>query len=59
MTIEHMSNEHIIVETRGRVGIIRLNRPAALNALNAALMRELELKEKQLDIDLKQAHLER
>jgi enoyl-CoA hydratase len=41
MTIEHMSNEHIIVETRGRVGIIRLNRPAALNALNAALMREL------------------
>jgi enoyl-CoA hydratase len=41
MTIEHKSSEHIIVETRGRVGIIRLNRPAALNALNAALMREL------------------
>jgi len=33
--------EHIIVETRGKVGVIRLNRPAALNALNAALMREL------------------
>jgi enoyl-CoA hydratase len=36
-----MSNEKIIVETRGRVGLIRLNRPQALNALNAALMREL------------------
>src|SRR3984885_10291335 len=36
-----MSNENIIVETRSRVGILRLNRPQALNALNAALMREL------------------
>ncbi len=36
-----MSTEHIIVETRGRVGLIRLNRPQALNALNGALMREL------------------
>ena len=41
MMIEHKSSEHIIVETRGRVGLIRLNRPQALNALNAALMREL------------------
>ena len=31
----------IIVETKGRVGIIRLNRPQALNALNAALIAEL------------------
>jgi enoyl-CoA hydratase len=36
-----MSTENIIVERRGRVGLIRLNRPAALNALNSALMREL------------------
>src|SRR5215510_950156 len=36
-----MSHQHIIVETRGRVGIVRLNRPAALNALNMALMGEL------------------
>jgi len=36
-----MSHEHIIVETKGKVGIVRLNRPAALNALNAALMGEL------------------
>jgi enoyl-CoA hydratase len=36
-----MSNEHIIVETRGRVGLIRLNRPQALNALNSALVDEL------------------
>jgi enoyl-CoA hydratase len=36
-----MASENIIVETRGKVGLIRLNRPAALNALNRALMREL------------------
>jgi enoyl-CoA hydratase len=36
-----MTNENIIVERRGRVGLIRLNRPQALNALNSALMREL------------------
>ena len=36
-----MSTENIIVETRGRVGLIRINRPQALNALNGALMREL------------------
>src|SRR5262249_1540771 len=36
-----MSYQNIIVETRGKVGIIRLNRPQALNALNAALMTEL------------------
>jgi enoyl-CoA hydratase len=36
-----MSYENILVETRGRVGLIRLNRPQALNALNRALLREL------------------
>jgi enoyl-CoA hydratase len=36
-----MSYENILVETRGRVGIIRLNRPKALNALCDALVREL------------------
>ena len=36
-----MSYQHIIVETRGRVGLVRLNRPAALNALNMALIGEL------------------
>ncbi len=36
-----MSYEHILVETRGRVGLITLNRPKALNALNDALMDEL------------------
>jgi enoyl-CoA hydratase len=36
-----MSYENIIVETRGKVGLIRLNRPQALNALNPALVREL------------------
>jgi enoyl-CoA hydratase len=36
-----MTFENILVETKGRVGVIRLNRPAALNALNASLMAEL------------------
>jgi enoyl-CoA hydratase len=36
-----MSYEHILVETRGKVGIIRLNRPQALNALNSKLKAEL------------------
>jgi enoyl-CoA hydratase len=37
-----MSTENILVETRGRVGLIRLNRPQALNALNRALMSEVD-----------------
>jgi enoyl-CoA hydratase len=36
-----MSTQTIIVERRGRVGIVRLNRPQALNALNATLKDEL------------------
>src|SRR6478752_6263531 len=36
-----MNYDTIIVETKGRVGVIRLNRPQALNALNAALNAEL------------------
>src|SRR6266581_254542 len=39
--IASMRYENILVETRGRVGIIRLNRPQALNALNSALNAEL------------------
>ncbi len=36
-----MSYQNIQTETKGRVGIIRFNRPQALNALNAALVLEL------------------
>jgi len=36
-----MTYQNLIVETHGKVGIIRLNRPHALNALNAALIAEL------------------
>jgi len=36
-----MVYENILVANEGRVGKITLNRPKALNALNAALMREL------------------
>ncbi|WP_136417760.1 MULTISPECIES: enoyl-CoA hydratase [Oxalobacteraceae] len=36
-----MNYENIIVESREKVGVIRLNRPKALNALNDKLMDEL------------------
>ena len=36
-----MPYEMILTETRGRVGLITLNRPQAMNALNNQLMREL------------------
>jgi enoyl-CoA hydratase len=47
MSFSHPREEHfmdyqnIIVETHGRVGLIRLNRPKQLNALNDALVDEL------------------
>ena len=36
-----MTYQNLIVETQGRVGVVRLNRPQALNALNRALIGEL------------------
>jgi enoyl-CoA hydratase len=36
-----VSYENILIEARGRVGLITLNRPKAMNALNDALMDEL------------------
>ena len=36
-----MTYANVIVETHGAVGLIRLNRPQALNALSAALMEDL------------------
>ena len=46
-----MSYQNIIVETKGRVGIIRLNRPQALNALNQALKAELHQAIEAFDAD--------
>jgi enoyl-CoA hydratase len=37
-----MTYANVIVETHGAVGLIRLNRPQALNALSAALMDDLD-----------------
>ena len=36
-----MAYETILVETRGKVGLVTLNRPQALNALNSTLVAEL------------------
>lgn len=46
-----MQYENILVETRGKVGLITLNRPAALNALNDQLMDELGLALQAFDAD--------
>jgi enoyl-CoA hydratase len=43
--------ETIITETRGRVGLVTLNRPQALNALNSTLVRELNAALESLDAD--------
>ncbi len=46
-----MSFENIVVQTRDRVGLITLNRPKALNALNDALMDELGAALRAFDAD--------
>jgi enoyl-CoA hydratase len=43
--------DNILVETKGRVGIIRLNRPQVLNALNKALVAELNAAVAGFDAD--------
>jgi len=43
--------QNILVETRGRVGLIRLNRPKVLNALNHSLLSELMHALEALDAD--------
>jgi enoyl-CoA hydratase len=46
-----MTYETLLVETRGRVGLVTLNRPQALNALNSTVMRELAAALKAFDAD--------
>jgi enoyl-CoA hydratase len=46
-----MTQQLILAETRGAVGLITLNRPDALNALNAALMAELAEAVDRLEAD--------
>ncbi|MDR6414318.1 enoyl-CoA hydratase [Pseudarthrobacter sulfonivorans] len=43
--------ENILVETRGRVGLVTLNRPQALNALNKATMEEIVAATAAMDAD--------
>ncbi len=46
-----MPYETILTETKGKVGIVRLNRPAVLNALNATVKTELGEAIKAFDAD--------
>ena len=46
-----MVYQNIIAEVRGKVGLITLNRPAALNALNSALIAEVNTVLDQWELD--------
>ncbi len=46
-----MTYQNIIAETKGRVGLVTLNRPQALNALNSALIGELNVVLDQWEAD--------
>ncbi|MCU1430731.1 MAG: enoyl-CoA hydratase/carnithine racemase, partial [Actinomycetia bacterium] len=46
-----MAYETLTVERRDRVGWLVFNRPAAANAMNATMMRELEAAWNELDRD--------
>ena len=46
-----MAYETIIAETRGKVGLITLNRPKALNALNSQVLADLVAAAKAFDAD--------
>ena len=46
-----MTYEQILTETRGRVGIITLNRPDRLNAMTATMHRELRAQMRGWNVD--------
>ena len=46
-----MTYTSILVETRGKVGLVTLNRPQAMNALNFELMQELVQAVQAFDAD--------
>jgi enoyl-CoA hydratase len=46
-----MDFENLIISTQSKVGIIQFNRPKALNALNTAMVRELNLALDRFEVD--------
>lgn len=46
-----MTHEYILTRTEGRVGLVQLNRPKAMNALNRGLMQELMAALEAFDAD--------
>jgi enoyl-CoA hydratase/carnithine racemase len=48
-----VSDQPILVERRGRVGIVTMNRPEKLNALNSALVNQLDAALHELEVDPK------
>ena len=49
--------EFVTYEQDGYVGIITINRPKALNALNSAVLEELDATFKAVDLDLSLIHI--
>ena len=49
--MDHGTFEHIIVESKGAVGIITLNRPKMLNALSFGVFREIAAAVDDLEAD--------
>src|SRR5437762_3540285 len=47
-----MNYQNLLIETHGRVGVIRLNRPQRMNALNDALAAELATALAEFDADV-------
>ena len=52
-----MEYTNITVETRENLGIITLNRPQALNAVNAEMLKELALAAEAFDNNLSLIHI--
>ena len=46
-----MTYEQILTETRGRVGVITLNRPDRLNAMTATMHRDLRAQMREWNVD--------
>ena len=51
LVADNAAYQNILVEKRGSVGVITLNRPKALNALNPALITEINVAAKAYDAD--------
>ena len=43
--------QYVLVEKKGRVGVLTLNRPKVMNAINLGLIKEISARLEELDAD--------